>query len=117
MGKGGGLENPFLKSNFTRNANNYYKDSLNSNTSLDSGGPRGGEVDAKFVKGKHLFIGKIFIIILKMRNATIYDFALIFICRRPEKMLILIFFLKPLRMHIYKDTVKTCDIAIMLSKH
>lgn len=48
-------------------------------------------MDAKFVKGKHLFIGKIFIIILKMRNATIYDFALIFICRRPEKTLILIF--------------------------
>lgn len=48
-------------------------------------------MDAKFVKGKHLFIGKIFIIILKMRNATIYDFALIFICRRPEKTLILFF--------------------------
>lgn len=95
MGKGwggGGLENPFLKSNFTRNANNFNKDSLNSNTSLDSGGPRGGEVDAKFVKGKHSFIGKLFIIILKMRNATIYDFALIFICRRPEKTLILNFF-------------------------
>lgn len=48
-------------------------------------------MDAKFVKGKHLFIGQIFIIILKMRNATIYDFALIFICRRPEKTLILKF--------------------------